>query len=237
MVQHAVLAATPVLVVAIWPAIFGGMLMASGAGSQVGLNLAGCCLGVLVGVGLGRWPAAGHDAAAEAVSLRLSKARPAASFTGMALLREWQRCAAGRLSLRRWVLWVAPIMMVVPSQVGVQAGMQILLLVLGWPLYARAMAASLDTISAASRLLAATPLATVSLCRPLLLRPIVLALSLAVAVVIDLAWLRSLAGSTAAAFVLILLFEGSRMARRCRFARRTLTACVQSARMSIRWPA
>lgn len=151
----------------------------------------------------------------------------------MAQLREWQRRAIGRLSLRRWVLWMVPVLLMAPSWIGVQAAVQILLL-LAWPLHARAMAASLGTISEASRLFAATPLRVAVLLRQLLPRPVVLSLCLAVAAVVDLAWLGFPALVVAAGGILILLFEGIRMANRCRYARNTLAACVRPVMASAR---
>ena len=221
-----------ILAIAAVPAILCGLLMATGRAGQIGLNFAGCGVGVLAGFGAARWPKVKDPAVEEAVALARLQDRPFPPFVGLSQLRTWQRRSIGRRSVRRWVIGMAPVLLMAPSQIGVQAAVQILLLVLGWPLYARAMAASLETLGAASRLLAATPLRVTALYRQLLPRPVVLSLCLAFVVAIDLVWLGFPAQWIAASAMLVLLFEGGRMVSRGRHARHTLEACARSAMSS-----
>lgn len=207
------------LVVVMWPALLAGLTLSVDA-AAVGWNLLACLGGVLVGVGLGRWPRIGADAATPPVAGALvSRSAQARRFLGLDQLRGWQRRVAGRLSLRRWAIWVVPVLLAAPPTVGIRGGVQIVLLVLAWPVYARAMATSLHTITAAARLLAATPLSMRALWRQLLPRPLVLAVLLAVGVGADLLWLGVSSAAVVAVVVLLVLLEGGRIAHRCRHAR------------------
>lgn len=234
MLQQAVVAGAGVLSVALWPAIIAGLLMSTAIADQVALNVAGCCLGVAVGTGLAQWPASPDEAVLDVAPSRLAGTRPAASFAGVAQLSEWQRRAAGRHPLRRWARWVVPMLLLAPSSISVQAGVLILLPVLIWPVYARAMSASLETITEAACLLAATPLTLASLCRPLLLRPMILSICVPVVVLIDLLWLGTQVAPAVAVAVVILLFQAIRMAIRCWSARQTLAPCVKPTSTSSR---
>lgn len=207
------------LAVVTWPALLAGLTLSTSALPAALWNLAACFVGALLGVGLARWPRIGVDAAVAAGAEALvSRSPPAQRFLGLDQLRGWQRRAAGRLSLRRWAIWVVPVLLAAPPTVGVRSGVQIVLLVLVWPVYARAMAASLQTIAAAARLLAATPLPMRVLWRQLLPRPLTLAALLAVGAGSDLAWLGVSSGMVVSVVVLLVLLEGGRIVHGCRNA-------------------
>lgn len=212
----AVVGSVAALLVVMWPAWMAGLTLSAPAPAAVGWNLAACLVGAGVGVGLASWPRVDIDPASRhAASALVSRSPRAARFLGLDQLRDWQRRAVGHLSLRRWAPWVLPVLLAAPSSVGVRGGVQILLLVLVWPLYARAMAASLHTITAAARLLAATPLPMHALWRQLLPRPLVLAALLAVVAAVDLSWLGASPALVIGIVVLLALLEGARIAHRC----------------------
>lgn len=206
------------LIVVAWPALMAGLTLSTCA-AAVGWNLLACLGGVLTGVGLGRWPRIDADAEAASAGALVSRALQTRGFLGLDQLRGWQRREAGRLSLRRWAIWVVPVLLAAPSTVGVLSAVQIALLVLIWPVYARAMATSLQTITAAARLLAATPLSMRVLWRQLLPRPLALAVMLVVAAGADLLWLGVSPGVIVGVVVLLVLWEVGRVAHCCRRAR------------------
>lgn len=207
------------LIVVMGPALLAGLALSASAPAAVGWNIVACFAGALVGVGLGRWPRIGADAVAPVTGALASRSVRMPRFLGSGQLRDWQRRAAGRLSLRRWAIWVVPVLLAAPPAVGFRGAVQIVLLVLVWPVYARAMATSLQTITAAARLLAATPLSMRVLWRQLLPRPLALAVMLVVAAGADLLWLGVSPGVIVGVVVLLVLWEVGRVAHCCRRAR------------------
>lgn len=227
MVWLTVIGGTSTLLIAAWPALMAGLTLSVHVGPSVGLNLAACVMGVLAGVGLAQSPRISADPAAGHVATMLvPRHTQAAHFLGLSQLRGWQKQASGYVSLRRWTPWVLPALLAAPSGLGIRGGVQILLLVLVWPLYARAMAVSLQMITTAAKLLAVTPLPMRSLWQQLLPRPIVLVGLLAIGAAIDLSWLGISPGLVAAAVTLLALLEGTRVARCCRHASVARMACV-----------
>ncbi len=219
MVWLAVIGGTTTLLIAVWPALMAGLMLSVSASASVGLNLAACIVGVLAGVGLARWPRISADPAARHVATTLIPRHvQMAHFLGLSQLRGWQKRASGHLSLRRWTPWVLLVLLAAPSSLGLRGGVQTLVLVLVWPLYARAMAVSLRTITGAAKLLAGTPLPMRSLWQQLLPRPLVLVALLVIGAAMDLSWLGFSPGLVAGALMLLALLEGGRIAHCCRRA-------------------
>lgn len=147
------------------------------------------------------------------------KALAARPFFGLQQARNWQRHAVGGLSLRPWAMVAGIILTSLPTSLNQRVSLlwaaQLLIPLLLWPLVARAMASSLHTLSAASRLLAVTPLRWSALARRLLPFPIALSTGFAVLIAADLRWMQP---SLAAALILplaLLLWDAVQLARTC----------------------
>ena len=229
MVWLAVIAGTTTLLIVLWPALMAGLTLSVSAGPSAGLNLAACVVGLLAGVGLARRPRISADpAAGHVVPALVPRQTQVAPFLGLSQLRGWQKRASGYLSLRRWTPWVLPVLLAAPSSLGIRGGLQILLLVLVWPLYARAMAVSLQTITTAANLLAGTPLPMRSLWHELLPRPLILVGLLVIGVAMGLSLLGFPPGLVAGVLMVLALLEGGRIAHCCWHASGARVARVRS---------
>jgi hypothetical protein len=193
-----------------WPAWLAGRAWVAGDG--VWLVLVGCAAGAMVGAWAGgRWPVPG-EARGDAAPPLATRDVPSPPFLGLAQLQHWQRRAIGRVGLRRWAKWAGLLLLSFPSaSIGLRGVVQLLLLLLVWPLYARAMRSSLSTVFEASRLLAATPLPRRAWLHRLLPTPGMLAVGLAAALAADMAWMHQPARTVAAMALLVLAVEGWRL--------------------------
>jgi hypothetical protein len=202
---------------AAWPAVLAGLALSASGVAQVGLNLVACALGAAAGVVVGGAYGPRQRAASSLIDPTVHAAPM--PFIGEAQLRCWQRRAMGRLSLRRWAIWTVPLLLLFPPSIGLRAGVQLLLLMLVWPLHARTMVACRSTLADASCLLAATPMTVTSLWRWLLPRPLLHVAAAPVLAGLDLAWLGMSWRVAALAAAAVLLLEGGRLLRSCRRAR------------------
>lgn len=199
---------------AVVPAALAGVLLStSGCGAML-LNLAGCAAGALAGASLGlhtgsRWQPS--DTTTMLHAPLVPQARP---FLGLQQLDRWQRSAIGRSSMRRWVLWVTPVLLVYPAaNISARTGVSLLLLLFAWPWYGRAITSSLNTLIAAADLLRATPLVHARLLRRLLPFPVTIMSCVVLAAGCDLLWLGQSISTAIGVALGLLLLEALRIGR------------------------
>ena len=207
-------AASSVFARAAVPAALAGILLSiSGYGAML-LNLAGCAAGALAGASLGLHIGSRRQPSDTTTMLHAPLVPQARPFLGLRQLDRWQRSAIGRSSMRRWALWITPVLLGYPAaNISARAGVSLLLLLFAWPWYGRAITASLGTLVAAADLLRATPLLHARLLRRLLPFPVTIALCVVLAVGCDLLWLGQSIRTAIGVALGLLLLEALRIGR------------------------
>ena len=217
------LQALVVLAVLAWPALLATAWLSGARAASACEALVVVCTAVALAAWLGGAIAAAFEPTAPAVVAtpadlhrRALIERP---FFGLEQARNWQRHAVGGVSLRPWAMVTGMVLLSLPTSLDqrislLRAG-QLLMPLLLWPLVARAMASSLRTLTAASRLLAVTPLRWSVLARRLLPFPIALSIGFAVLLAADLRWMHPSLSAALSLPMALLLWDALTLARTC----------------------
>ena len=207
-------AASSVFARAAVPAALAGILLSTSGYGAMLLNLAGCAAGALAGASLGLHIGSRRQPSDTTAMLHAPLVPQARPFLGLRQLDRWQRSAIGRSSMRRWALWITPVLLGYPAaNISARAGVSLLLLLFAWPWYGRAITASLGTLVAAADLLRATPLLHARLLRRLLPFPVMIASCVVLAVGCDLLWLGQSISTAIGVALGLLLLETLRIGR------------------------